>query len=274
MRYTLYVDESGDLGLDKVRGDWMSRGSSPFMVLGACLMPQSKRDEICGIHDEVAERLGKVSLHCSEINHAQVAYFARMVSVKARVKLFALVSKKDTLKSYKDQISGKNQAQYYYNKCAQLLLERVGDFLRANSIPKDSLSIVFEERSGHDYGKLRNYIRSAIQDHFDERTHKYLSHIDPLSITAAGKDSDRLLSLADLTAYSVYQAVNFSASNYGMGEQRYLRELAAKFYKDEKTGRIGDVGLKMMMWRSMGLDASSRRYFEKLHGIVPKETQK
>lgn len=210
--------------------------------------------------------MDRKSLHCCEMNHHQVAYFSRVVGQQPHLKLFAFVSKKETLGSYKSKISGDHQAQFYYNKCAQLLLEQVGSFLREKKILKDQLSIVFEERSGHDYDRLRTYLKKIIANPIDNRSIP-LAQIDPLSITSMSKNNDPLLSFADLTAHAVYQAVNFTSTNYGLADQRYLRELSNKFYCNPETKCIGDFGLKMMKWREMGLDEISYRYFSKLHGI-------
>lgn len=215
------------------------------MVLGGCLVPETKRENLVALHSELCTRFGKHSLHCSELNHYQVAYFARTVASRAQLKLFAFVSKKETLHSYRQQIAGGNQAQFYYNKCAQFLLEQVGSFLGKHGISRESVSVVFEEREGHDYQRLRAYIRTIIRNPIDHRA-RALAHIDPLSITSAGKRADPLFGFADLTAYSAYQAVNFSATNFELGEQRYLRELEKKFYADPATGCIADHGLKMM----------------------------
>ena len=43
--YTLYIDESGEAGINKVRSD-LSPGASPYMTLGGCLVANSDAEKI------------------------------------------------------------------------------------------------------------------------------------------------------------------------------------------------------------------------------------
>lgn len=264
MRYTLFVDESGDQGLDKVRGLGSPHGASPYMTLGACLVPDIERSALLSLLDRLASEFKKTDLHCNELNHFQIAKFSRTVAREARVKLFAIVSKKSTLGTYKNDISGKGQDQRYYNKCVQYLLERVGEFMLINNISSDSLSIVFETRERHNYQALRAYIRKIIRSPIDERAARFLARIDPLSITDQTKLQQKLLSYADLVAYASYQAVNDAGRNLGVPEQRYMRELKDKFFADEATGLICEKGAKLLMMRSMQLDEVTAAFFSNL----------
>ena len=152
VKYTLYIDESGDTGIENVRENVASKGASPFLVFGACLVPEVREKELIALHEKIRVDLGCKSLHCSELSHLQIAKFSRMVAEKAGIKCFAFVSRKATLGEYKTRIEGRGQDQKYYNKCVSYLLERVGHWMKLHSVAPEDLRIVFENRAKHDYG--------------------------------------------------------------------------------------------------------------------------
>ncbi|MCF2872495.1 DUF3800 domain-containing protein [Octadecabacter sp. G9-8] len=239
--FTLFIDESGDQDLDKFRTDERSHGSDPFLVFGAALVPTELLPAIRSELDSLAEKLKCDPLHCKEMSHLKTAYFARQAS-QLRIQLFGVVSKKATVGDYKSDIEGRKQAEDYYNKCASYLLERVGDFMKEHEYGPDQLSVIFEEKK-HDYQRLRNFIHTIRKRPIDERANS-MAKIDPLAIRAVKKGDDQALALADLTAFSLYQSVNESHSNFGHPEFRYMRELRSKFWKCSKTGKIANFGLK------------------------------
>lgn len=259
--YKLLVDESGDQGLDRIRGSIDERGASPFMTLGAVLVPNSRVTTLENLLFELREEFGKETIHSVELNHFQVAYFARKFS-ECGVKLFGVISKKETLQSYRDENAGERQAESYYNKCSQYLLEQVGGFLGKHGIASSHVSIVYE-RKNHDYQRLHSYIK-RIRDTPMDRRAVALSNIDPLSITAQTKSQLPILSFADLTAFALFQSVNESKSNYGVPEERYLRELLRKFHRDPETGIVANYGIKYIKApRGMGLSGQVKRFVEK-----------
>lgn len=270
-KYTLFVDETGDTGLERVRQGVNSKGASPFLVLGGCLVPEVRKDELKDLLKKVQDAVGKEDLHCTGLNHLQTAKFARAVGASARVKLFAFVSTKATIGGYKQRIEGKGQDQKYYNKCVSYFLERVGHFMLLNNICSSDLNVVLEKRDGHDYSKLRNYI-SVIKDNpKDPRLEYYLRPILPARISAEPKTSDPLVCYADLVAFSVAAAINASRANFGVPEQRYMRELKNRFFADEESGVIGEFGLKVFKRHSLKVDSETKRFIESWHseGVEP-----
>ena len=271
MRYTLYVDESGDTGIDKVRDGLESKGATPFLVFGGYLVSEAKEASLLKLHAQIKAELGCAKLHCSELSHLQIAKFSRMVAEKSIILCFALVSQKSTLKDYKVQIEGKGQDQKYYNKCVSFFLERVGHAMQRHKIAPEDLRIVFEDRAKHNYEQLRNYIRQIKATPFDPRLADYLAPIDPLAITSQTKEDNLLLSFADLIAYSVFTAVNQSKSNFGVPEQRYMRELKPRFFRDADDkesgdfGAIGEFGLKIFMRSGVVFDPATKQFLDRWH---------
>jgi len=243
VHYTLFVDESGDQDLDKFRTDERQFGSDPYLVFGGVLIPTKHLDGYRAFLNELRAELDVKALHCTDLSHLKRCCFARRV-VSLRVLLFGVVSKKATIEDYRKQIEGDKEKQDYYNKCAGYLLERVGHFMHDEKIGSDQLSVVFEKKT-HDYQRLRNYVRQIGTTPFDRRAN-YLSRIDPLSIRAEGKKEEPLLGLADLASFSIYQAFAETKSNFSIPEQRYLREIKEKFWKNPETGQIANHGIKFI----------------------------
>lgn len=276
MKYKLYVDETGDTGLNKVRQGIDSKGATPFLVFGGCLVPISRESELRRLLSDIRSELNKKALHCTKLSHFETARFARRVLEDAGVLLFAFVSKKETLGAYQGLIAGKGQDQRYYNKCVSYFLERVGHFMIENEVQPDQMDIVFEKRDGHDYEKLRNYIRKVQRNPHDPRLGHFLAPIVPSRIVAVGKKEEDLLEFADLVAFSVSAAVTPSKANFGMPEQRYIRELKGKFFRDKETGVIGDFGLKIFKRHSSEFTADTRTFLESWHdqNVVPRIAEK
>lgn len=272
VKYTLYVDESGDTGLDNIRSGAAEKGASPFLVFGGCLMPKCYEGQNQALLQQVRDAIRTENLHCNKLSHFQTAKFARMVAKEGKVQLFSLVSKKETLGEFKKVISGKGQDQKYYNKCVSYLLERVGDFMLTHKVDGNDLEIVFENRARHDYEKLQNYIAKIKSNPLDERLGYFLGPIRSNCIRSEAKESCDLLCYADLVAHAVFSAVNPSRANYDAPEQRYMRELKSKFFCDRETGVIGEFGLKLFKRFDAGFDPETKRFLDSWHkaNVIPK----
>lgn len=194
-RFTLVVDESGEAGIRNVRSD-STRGASQYMTLGASLISNRSRKAVEDTLNKISERFGKKSLHCSQLSHNQILHFVSEVT-RRKMRLFGVISRKDTLGSYKSDIAG--DSSMYYNKCAQYLLERVGWFIKVRKIPSENLDIVFEE-ANVDYEKMRNLLRKCQSDPKHLKTQK-LQYIHVGNIVQKKKSEEPLLKLADLVAH-------------------------------------------------------------------------
>lgn len=154
MKYLLLVDESGDQGLDKIRANISSRGADPLMTLGGVLVPMPFVDEVRQHLADIQKSTGARNLHFTAMSHGQRAAWGRQIGgLRKRVCLFGVISKKSTIGSYRDDISGADQAVRYYNKCSQYLLELVAGFMSHADVKSSDLSIVFE-RKNHNYDTL------------------------------------------------------------------------------------------------------------------------
>lgn len=76
MKYTLFVDESGQSGIKKVRTN-ESGGASRYMTLGAALVSDAKKSEVLRLLADLQAEFSKQELHCSKLNHNQICRFAQ-----------------------------------------------------------------------------------------------------------------------------------------------------------------------------------------------------
>ena len=242
--YSLFIDESGEAGIKRVRNG-EEPGASPYMTLGAALIAENDRDEFTARLESIREEIGKKQLHCSELHHYQILHFGRRLA-DLDVTMFGVISRKETLGSYKDRIDG--DSHKYFNKCVQYLLERVGWFMEVNNLDPSDVAIVFE-KANRDYGRMENYLW-RVQSHPMQPMAKKLRHLDVLSIEAREKDEEPLLKVADLVAHALFRCVDKRASNLNICEPRYLRELGPQFFGNPTNQKVGQAGLYCVHQRS------------------------
>ena len=236
-KYKLLIDESGEAGISKIRSS-SSGGASPYMTLGAAILPINQCENVLSKLSTIASEVNKNSLHCSDLNHAQKVFYARCAS-KFKMRLFGVISKKDTLGTYKQNIS--NDSKMYYNKCVQYLLERVGIFMEERQIDKDELDIVFEN-ANCDYERLKNLIRACQRNPQHSNTAK-LKFINVDKFLIKSKKDEPLLEIADLVAHSLYKCVDKQPKNYYIPEPRYLQELSPRFFGNFSNNKVINYGI-------------------------------
>ncbi|UXN06400.1 DUF3800 domain-containing protein [Bartonella sp. HY761] len=268
-RYTIFIDESGEAGIENVRSESID-GASPYMTLGACLIANRDREVIENTLVEVRTQLRKKSLHCSDLNHYQIIHYTRQI-IKLNMHLFGFISRKETLRGYKRRID--DNSKMYYNKCVQYLLERVGWFMQLHQIPPENLDIVFEEARSVDYEKMRKFLRACQSKPNHENTKK-LQYIDIKKITVKKKSEEPLLELADLVAHALYKCVDKHKTTYDIPEPRYLCELAPRFFGNPKNQIVVGAGLYCVhSTRDLKLDADVETILNGLLALPFKTTK-
>lgn len=259
MKYTLYIDESGEAGINKVRTD-SSGGASPYMTLGACLVPSSHENKIADRLARIQEDFNRSHLHCSELSHPQKVYYARTIA-KEKFLCFGMISEKRTLGAYSQTIEG--DSAKYYNKCAQYLLERVGLFLKMKDIEADDVSIFFEE-ANFNYSALMTLINKCQENPIKEQT-KLLRRIDHFKIRTSPKGEKPSMQIADLVAHSLFKSVDKSKANFHIPETRYLNELRTRFFNCPQSAEIINFGIKPVHKLSeLKLDDDVHLFFKNL----------
>ena len=237
-KYTLYVDESGDAGIKKVRSA-TEGGATPYFVFGAVLINNDMHDPLCNAVQEIAQLFRTDFLHCNRLDHAQKKYFARTISQQP-IMLFGLISRKDTLGNYKEYI--KADAFRFHNKCAGYLLECVGEFLASQDIDAGDVDVIFE-KGPFDYDALGNFIRYCQQTPKYPRN-KLLRNIEANNINARPKEDGVLFQVADMVAHALFRAVDINARYCNLPEPQYLIELHKRFYHHPETKTLNNYGFK------------------------------
>lgn len=264
-RFTVFIDESGEAGISKVRSESAS-GASPYMTLGAALINNRSRKAFEESLKNICADMGKISLHCSQLKHYQILHFIRRITLR-RMRLFGVISKKDTLGDYKSSIS--ENSDLYYNKCAQYLLERVGWFMESRGIARENLDIVFEE-ANVDYDKMRNLIR-ACQSSPKHPFTKKLKYISVGNIEVKKKSDEPLLQIGDLVAHALYKCVDKQDKNFGILEPRYFRELGPHFFGHPETQAVVGAGLYCVhSIRDLKLASDVEEVFKSVFATPPK----
>lgn len=90
-RFTLFVDESGDSGIEVVRSDQQSRGASPYMTMGAALASNDSLEAIRSTLKRIAADVGKADLHCTNLKHFQKLFYIRELAAHKK-RLFGVIS--------------------------------------------------------------------------------------------------------------------------------------------------------------------------------------
>jgi hypothetical protein len=154
MPFTVYIDESGETGLVKVR-QGSSPGASTYFVVGAAVMQPATQYHARRVLGGLQETFSKKKWrHATELDHNAKTFFAREAA-QIHARYFAVISNKATLRDYGEKIE--KDPQKYYNKCLKYLLEKVCEYLSCFGAKDDDLSVVLERRN-HDYDALIRYL--------------------------------------------------------------------------------------------------------------------
>lgn len=208
MPFTVFIDESGEAGISKVRRG-NNPGASPYFVLGASVLKPTSQIRATQVLDKFTETISKKKWrHATDLDHSAKVYFAREAS-KLHLRFFSVISNKTTLLDYRSMIE--NDPQKFSNKCVQYLLERVCAYLAEFGVSDDEVSVILERRN-HDYDRLIRFL-GKIKENPIYTQSKSLRILNPFGMIAKSKDEEPLLKYADIVAHAVYQCVNKSASN-------------------------------------------------------------
>ena len=177
------------------------------------------------------------------------------------VTLFGLISKKDTLKNYKEKIG--SDFWKYYHKCLGYLLENLGRYLAKNNIQKKDVKIVVEASKSFKRDSFRSYIVSCQANAYNPNA-RFLKRLDVSLINDRNKGEEPFLVLADLVANSLFQCVNDPKSNYGVFETAYINDLRSRFFCSDDEKIIG-YGLKAVhLLEELKLDKKTQVFLQNL----------
>ena len=102
MKFTVYIDESGESGIGKIRGDG-TRGASPYLVLSAAVIPFNEQDSAREVLKNAEAKIPRKLKHATDLIHFQKLYLCKQLS-GVNMRMFASVSYKRTLEGYAEKI--------------------------------------------------------------------------------------------------------------------------------------------------------------------------
>ena len=149
--YTLYIDESGDEGIDRD-----NQFQSPLFFLGAVLVQDKEIEFVKDSIFNLEISLGK-KLHFSSMTHEQKVYACKKIATLP-ITLFGHISDKNGLYigGYRSTIEG--QKGKFYNKNVHYLLEIVTSYCEENSIVLSK--VFFDKIETKNYSQLKNYLHT------------------------------------------------------------------------------------------------------------------
>ncbi|MFN3662607.1 DUF3800 domain-containing protein [Yoonia sp.] len=264
MKFNVYIDESGEAGIARVR-DGSSTGASPYFVMAAVVcLPTAEvlaKNALSDAKDRIRKKNWK---HATDLGHTQKVFLAREIN-RLPVRFFAVISNKKTLGGYKTDIHG--SADKFYNKCAQYLLENICSYLAPHLSSEQDLSVYFE-RMNHDYDAMRRFL-VKVRDKPIFPQSRSLKNLNPFGVSTLKKGENEMLDIADFVAHAVYQCANVTESNFGIPEPRYFREISSKFAGDELGCPVG-IGLKFIHnLKSMGFEPEVEAMFRDVKVVPP-----
>lgn len=241
MASTIYIDESGDTGITKLRSP-DNPGSSEYFAMGAVVLQPAGEIRVRKLLDQLQSDFKKTKRwkHATNLNHIQKVHFCKQLASE-HCRFFGLISYKPSLGEYADEISW--EPDKFYNKCAKYLLELICAYLSNQHVSLHDPTVVFEERN-HDYDAMIRYIERVKNNPIYSQS-KSLKIINPFAITKRKKEDEDLLRIADMVAHAVYSCVNLTPENFGIPETRYIQELAPKFGVNSR-GVVAGHGLKFI----------------------------
>lgn len=216
---TVYIDESGDLGVNK---------GTRWFVLSAVIVDKNQESSIRMTIDRIRTRLNIREIHITKLREFyKRAYVVKELNNEKFVYMNVLV---DTTKFDKIKIPNPLIA---YNYVCKYLLQRVSWYLKDND---RKANIVLSARGTSRDGDLIKYIEEKLIPYPDNNIAKGVLG----SVVAKSSSSWDLLQLADVCASTTFLA--YQVNDYGFRTPCFLRCLIEHLYK--KNEKYDSYGLK------------------------------
>lgn len=261
----VYIDESGEAGIAKVRTD-SNPGASPYFVLGSTVCRVSDEPKVIEIFQKFRETIGKKSWkHATELGHPEKVLLARTLG-KVPARFFGVISNKSTLGGYAEKIQ--KDPQKFYNKCATYLLEIILAYSIRRGFSAGDVRVIFEERN-HDYDRMIRFV-SAIKDNPLYEPSKVLQDFNPFAMNRMAKGESEMLDVADFVTHALFQTAHKIPANYNIPEPRYVREMQGRFGCSQ-AGVVLGAGIKCIhSLEQLNLDSDVQHILKNLRAEKPK----
>lgn len=228
MPFTAYIEEAGDEGIE--------RGSRWFIV-AAVIVEKSKDLEISRCIDEIKQTFKLQPLagpiHWRNIKHLSIRKGIIDCVTKQDLTIVYILCDTYDQQIINSTLKGKGRLYFYL---ARRLLERISWF---GSDLKDTVDLVFANRSNMSYPELKEYLEGVCQE---PGCQIKSSVINLANAKCYNADQFKLLQVADICVSACFNALE--VDQYGYCEERYLLKLWDKIYR--RNGNLFSYGFKFL----------------------------
>lgn len=239
--FNVYIDESGDDGMENFRAPGRDGGASKWLVIGCCIVRASRDLDLVQLRDDIKKECkpgsNKREIHFKDFNHAQRRRACQILSEKA-LRFSCVLGLKDATEA--QAFKEKNQLYFYLTR---FLIERVSWFCRdyRTQVKEGDgrAKIVFSRRGGMSYPDFQEYLRNLKENH---ETQIHWPVIDIEGVEAADHSRLAALQIADCGVSAVASAIE--PDKFGNVEGSYISELSGNIYS--RNGNYLSYGLKSL----------------------------
>ena len=256
--YIAYIDEAGEVGLNKVL-PMDENGSSEWMIVTAVVVSRQTERDVPYWIQELIGLMGSPQMkdiHFRHLNKAQKALACSYIANK-NIRIFSIASNKKNMKGFRNPFAEQVSldAHWFYCWLTRLLLERVTRWVEWHSIKTfqqtKKLKIEFSESGGLSYPQMNGYwqilkMRSQTGNMRLPLGDLRWSVMDQQLLEVYNHKSRAGLRLPDIAASAFFAA--FDNQQTGPCEPKYAKLLMPRMakYQDQKSETVSGFGLKLM----------------------------
>ncbi|WP_084250538.1 DUF3800 domain-containing protein [Sphingomonas mali] len=252
--YIVFIDEAGDPGIKRYstgdpRYEW-------FTVSAVVVRPRLEPLIVDWVREARDGQKGRQTavLHYRDLTQGARQHVCEIIGSKP-LRAFVLASHKTNMRQhYNARLSTDERASRFYNWCIRILLERVTEWAVGQSMSdygeRRPIELVFSQRGGHNYAKLRWYLFTKLQWQ-EDAGELYLGR--PVSrgmlldsrCTVTSTNQRAGLQLADVLASAFWQGANSGMPNYSTAPALALRRIIARPHNGAEKANFGLTLLPM-----------------------------
>lgn len=254
VRYVVYIDESGDTGLEIIKRPDNPRGATEWLVLSAFLVKIEDDSKMVAWTQDVQADFNskRTDLHFNKLLPFKKSLVCSAIA-KKHCRAFVVLSNKKNIERYKNANLDDGNKSWIYWWLARLLLERVTEFCEAQ-IPderrdKDKLRIIFSRRGGLTYKDFEDYLWKL---RWQSRAGTLWLNYKDLKWSVIDFDEIRVLDhkqraglqLADVVAGAFFEAVERNRGSVEACDPSYAQALKPILARRPVTNSLLGFGIK------------------------------
>ncbi len=261
--YIAYIDEAGDTGLGRVKPRTMPGASEWFIVAGALIQAKDEPHVstwVKNIADAMESRQLR-DIHFQKLNDNRKRTACSLLAATS-ARFFVIISNKQNMQGYHNpKASLVPSDNWFYCWMTRVLLERISDFVRADSIKRYGeprrVKLEYSERGGLRYSQMQAYYEWINMKSSGGSLPLYLPwgrvHFDVLHHELFQVFRHQLrdgLKLPDIVASAFFKAVD--VHDTGACNHEFAKLLGPRMAMSPDTHQVGGYGVKLLPgWRTL-----------------------